>query len=334
LSSAPPFYRIDSAHQTIEPHPPLTDADWDTVFDVMKEHGLIGISSSALTDSAMQRLSRLGFVTRVNVGGARALTDDGLLHLANMQQLEELDLSGYHSPLTDRGLYVLRHLKSLRRFHMCWPQRITDAGTVHLKNCNDLESVNLMGTHTGDGTVNVLRGKPRLRNLTTGRLLTDAGVVHLHDFPVFKTWHGGEARYGLMSFGGEPNNLLLDGPITDQGLAGLVGLDGVSALGFFWHALAFTGQGLAVLTQLPHLGMLGCQGDRCNDEAMQSIAMLPSLRMLMAQGTVASDDGFVALSRSQTLEYIWGRECPNLHSRGFAALANLPALRGLGVSCL
>src|SRR5262249_50053673 len=65
----------------------------------------------------------------------------------------------------------------------------------------------------------------------------------------------------------------------------------------------------------------------------QHIAALPQLRMLMAQGTVATDDGFAALSRSQTIEYIWGRECPNLRGRGFAALADMPALKGLAVSC-
>ncbi|MGH7469558.1 MAG: hypothetical protein ACRENP_16535 [Longimicrobiales bacterium] len=333
LSAGPPFYRIDWNSRTIEPHPPLTSADWDTVFDVMKEHGLTGITSAALTDSAMQRLAQLDFVTRVNAGGAQSLTDDGLRQLERMPQLEELEIGGWHCPLTDRGLEVLRHLTALRRCHMGWAQRITDAGTAHLKNCNDLESVNLMGTHTGDGTTNVLRGKSKLRNLTTGRLLTDTGLSHLHDLPVFKTWHGGQARYGLMSFSGEPNNLLLDGPITDRGLARLVGLDGVFALGFFWHAHAFTGQGLAVLATLPHLGMLGCQGQRCDDAAMTSIATLPNLRMLMAQGTVASDDGFVALSKSPSIETIWGRDCPNLGSRGFAALANMPALQGIGVSC-
>ena len=55
--------------------------------------------------------------------------------------------------------------------------------------------------------------------------------------------------------------------------------------------------------------------------------------MLMAQGTVASDAGFASLSRSQTIEYIWGRECPNLTGRGFVALSAMPALRGLAVSC-
>jgi F-box and leucine-rich repeat protein 14 len=48
---------------------------------------------------------------------------------------------------------------------------------------------------------------------------------------------------------------------------------------------------------------------------------------------VASDSGFAALSRSASLEYLWGRECPNLTGRGFAALAAMPALRGLAVSC-
>jgi hypothetical protein len=55
--------------------------------------------------------------------------------------------------------------------------------------------------------------------------------------------------------------------------------------------------------------------------------------MLMAQGTIATDEGFAALSRSRTVEYLWGRECPNLTGRGFAALSSMPALRGVAVSC-
>jgi hypothetical protein len=54
--------------------------------------------------------------------------------------------------------------------------------------------------------------------------------------------------------------------------------------------------------------------------------------MLMAQDTVATDEGFVALSRSHTLEHLWGRQTPNLTGRGFAALASVPSLRGLAVS--
>lgn len=53
----------------------------------------------------------------------------------------------------------------------------------------------------------------------------------------------------------------------------------------------------------------------------------------MCQDTEASDDGFVALSRSRTLEHLWGRRCYNLRRRGFVALAEIPTLAYLSVSC-
>jgi hypothetical protein len=55
--------------------------------------------------------------------------------------------------------------------------------------------------------------------------------------------------------------------------------------------------------------------------------------MLLAQGPAAGDAGFKGLSASRTLEYIWGRECPHLTGQGFAALADIPSLKGIAVSC-
>jgi len=263
------------------------------------------------------------------------MTDAGLAALAGMSQLVELDLSDYPGgSITDRGLAVLRHLPELRRFAICWERGISDAGIANLAACDRLENVNLLGSPTGDGAIAALRGKPQLRYFKTGRLVTDAGLPMLHDFPVFKSWQGGEPRYDLMSFGDTgPNFVMLDGPFTNAGLATVAGLDGVFGLGLFWHVSALTPDGLGPLAQLPNLGALGCEGKLCDDTAMRHIAAIPRLRMLMAQGAVAGDDGFAALSRSQTIEYIWGRECPNLRGRGFAALASMPALRGLAVSC-
>ena len=61
---------------------------------------------------------------------------------------------------------------------------------------------------------------------------------------------------------------------------------------------------------------------------------MPRLRFLGCQDTIAGDDGFESLGRSRSIEYIWGRRCHNLRSRGFRALARMPTLRGLSVSCL
>ena len=57
-------------------------------------------------------------------------------------------------------------------------------------------------------------------------------------------------------------------------------------------------------------------------------------RALLDPGiSAATEDGFVALSRSQTLEGFWGRVCPNFGSRGFVAFSKMPSLRRLGVGC-
>ncbi|MGH7426925.1 MAG: hypothetical protein ACREJ4_00915, partial [Candidatus Methylomirabilaceae bacterium] len=114
-SAAPPYYRVDAEHNTIEPRPPLTERDWDAIIAVMEDRRITGIATPAMTDRALERLSKLDFVTCIRMDGARAVSDDGLQALARMPQLEELELGGWYSPHTDRGLEVLRQLKALRR---------------------------------------------------------------------------------------------------------------------------------------------------------------------------------------------------------------------------
>ena len=317
----------------IEPAAVLSERDWDALFAVMREQGITGLRSGGrMTDGLLERLSKLDHVTRLDLGGSLQLTDDGLANLARMPQLQELDISGWKGGLTDRGMEVLRHLRDLRRFQICWQQHVTDAGFVHLEHCSRLESVNLLGTHAGDGALRALAGKRELRKLHTGAAVTDAGLPLLHLVPAFETWQGGEPNYGMMTFESGPTHLLLDGPFTDAGLASLAGLNGLFGLTFFWHCPAFTAAGLAPLKDLANLGFVGCQDQRCDDDAMRCIAAIPRLRMLMGQGAVAGDAGFAALSRSPTLEYFWGRDCPNFTGRGLAAMSRMPSLRGLSVS--
>ena len=252
MSSTPPFFKIDWKENRLEPRPPLSDPDWDTIFGIMAEHRISGLNAGGqMTDSAMERLGRLEHVTRLDLGGSTRLTDENLKHLAQMPQLQQLDLSGTNVSFTDRGLEVLRHLTELRQFQACWAPRITDAGVASLVCCDHLECVNLLGTSTGDGAIAALAGKSNLRRFHTGKLVTDAGLPLLHQFPAYHRWQGGEARFGLMSFHAEPTFLLLDGPITDRGLASLAGLDGLAGLTFFWHISALTPDGLRRLGTLP-----------------------------------------------------------------------------------
>ena len=331
LSSKPPFYRIDWANNSIEPRQPMSTKDWENVCAVIKELGLTRINSANLIgDNDLEIISQLDQITSLNLDGSKRLTDKGLRHLARMPQLRELIMGGQ---ITDRGLELLSHLRELRVFQMFWQSNVTDSGIANLRFCDHLEEVDLLGCNTGDGAIAALAGKPKLRRFKTGRNVTDDGLALLQRFPAFKTWQGEEPRFGLMSFNAEPTNLLIDGPFTRKGLNSLIGLDGLAGLSFFWHTSRLRGDDLQGLDGLSNLAYLGCQGELCDDDAMRHIAALPKLRMLMGQGTVATDEGFRSLSRSKTVEYFWGRECPNLQASGFVALSQMNALKGLAVSC-
>jgi hypothetical protein len=330
-----PAFEIDTKENSIAPRRMLSDKEWDELIGVMKERLLTGLDANGLmTDAVLARIAELDHVNRLSLGGSRQLTDDGLRHLARMPQLQHLDLSEYPGgKLTDRGIEVLRHLPNLRIFEMTWQSGITDEGVANLRFCHQLERVNLMGSPTGDGAIAALQGKPHLRHFSSGRLVSDAGLPLLHNFPVLKKWHGGDVDSGSKEAIAKGAHLLVDGPFTNSGLAALAGLDGVLELDLFWHVTGISSEGFAHLRQLPNLSSLGADGQLSDDVAMRYIADMPRLRRLRCQGTVATDDGFEALSQSRTIESIWGRECPHLGSRGFIALSRMPALRGLGVSC-
>ena len=327
-----PAYAVNPKENKISPRRILTDREWDDLLAVMRERRIPALDANGgMTDEVLKRIAELDFVTGINLEGSRQVSDDGLQHLARMPQLQRLNVTG--SKLTDRGLEVLRHLPNLRDFQMTWQKNVSDAGAANLRFCEQLESVNLMGSPTGDGAIDALRGKPNLRVFRSGRQVTDAGLALLHEFPQFKKWQGGDIRLDLMGPSAEPNHLLLDGPFSDHGLAGLAGLEGLFGLTLFWHVTGIASAGLAALVNVPQLGHFRCDGSLVNDETMRHLAAMPRLRMLVAQGSAATDDGFIALSQSRTLEYFWGREAPKLTGRGFAALSQMPALRGLGVSC-
>jgi hypothetical protein len=303
--------------------------DWNALIDALAAHPDACLRAEGqMTDAVLDLVSRVDSITALDLGGSQALTDDGIRYLARLPRLKHLDLRG--TALTDRGLEVLRMLPALETISFA-QTRVTDHGVAHLAHCHELQRVDLSWTRTGDGAIRALAGKQKLSELSTGAAVTDAGIPLLHELPVFKSWHGGETRMALLSYRSLPNHLSLRGSFTDRGMAHVRGLDGLFGLNLDDSKLAITAAALAPLVSLPNLGWLGVDA---KDDWMPAIAEMPHLRFLGAQDTVAGDDGFSALSASRSLEYIWGRRCHNLRRRGFMALANMPALRGLSVSCL
>lgn len=330
---APISYSLDWDDDRLTARGPQTRRDWEQIFAAIEEYGISMVRASGITDECIRGLTRLECVTHLDVSGSKGLTDEGAQQLARMPQLIELEMGGAHTALTERAFTSLSHLPQLRGFRASWTRGFNDAAAAHLAHCEQLATVHALGSAAGDGLIRALAAKPELRFLDTGCCVTDAGLPALREIPAFKQWLGGEVHAGIMGTREVPTRLTIDGDFTDRGIASLTQLDGVAELAFFWNSRAFTPAGLEPLRRMPHLEVFGIAGDQCGDEAMRQIAAIPRLKQLQAQGAVAGDAGWQALARSQTLEYIWGRECPNFGSRGFLALAGLPRLRGIGISC-
>lgn len=334
--------RGEGGERSIAPRRYLNRSEWDELIAVMKERRITRFDAQGMiTDDLMARVAELPHVTSLDLSASRQLTDDGLSHLARMPQLERLDLSVYPgNRLSDRGLAVLAHLPNLRRFKMPWQRDITDVGVAHLRACEALEEVDVMGTPTGDGVLEALQGKPRLRHIVSGRLVTDEGLRHLRNFPLLRKCDGAEEAANAESgdIDSKPlrdagARLLIDGPFSDAGLASLADLAGIVELDLFWHVTALTSAGFAHLRALPNLVKLGADGRLSDNDAMRHFAAIPRLRTLRCQESAATDEGFEALSRSATLARLWGRVCPHFGSRGFIALSKLPSLHALGIGC-
>jgi Leucine-rich repeat (LRR) protein len=303
--------------------------EWPVAVRLLKQRSANVLNAGQqMTDAMLEDLSDVEHLTSIGAAGSTSVTDAGIRHLARLSNLQHLDLSG--TQITDAGLTAIRRLRHLQTISLA-RTRVTDAGAAILAACDNLRVVNLSGTATGDRAIDALSGKTRLVEFRSGNLVTDAGLALLHHLPVFATWRGGNVEIGLTSYDARPNYLFLRGSFTDHGLRQLEGLDGLFALNIDDASLSIGARGLAHLTALPNLSWLAVDAD---DDAMPIVARMLRLRFLGVQDTSAGDDGFVALSRSQSIEYIWARRCHNLRGRGFAALAEMPVLRGLSVSCL
>jgi hypothetical protein len=322
--------RVVRADPAEEERPVLVSRDWSVVLHALQRASAPGLDAAGqMTDAMLADVrGRVEHVVRLDLSGSKAVTDEGVRALAGLPGLRHLDLGG--TAVTDRALDVLGTIPALESISL-WGTRITDGGMRALGACDALRSVNLSGTGVGDAAVRALAGKPHLHTFHSGHGLTDEGLAAFHEWPVLATWHGGEETMALLSYSAGPNYLNLRGPFTDRGLERLQGLDGLFALNIDAGQLAITAAGIAALVPLPRLGWLAADA---KDGWMPHIAAMPRLRFLGAQDTRAGDDGFAALGRSRSIEYIWGRRCHNLSRRGFLALSEMPKLRALSVSCL
>lgn len=125
-----------------------------------------GGGTDAVTDAGMVHLAELKSLRYLDLSHNRALTDEGLAQLAGLTGLEELVLKATH--VTDSGLAYLRGLTALRKLNLSFTE-VSDAGLVHLAGLTHLHELGLACQRVTDDRLPYL--VPHLRRLTSLELL-------------------------------------------------------------------------------------------------------------------------------------------------------------------
>jgi hypothetical protein len=109
----------------------------------------------------------------------RALTDDGLAHVAALKNVMSLNLM--NTKITGAGLVHLKGLDKLRWLHL-EKTEVGDEGIEHLAGLVNLEYLNLYATNITDKALEKLTGLKNLRRLYVWQTdVTDTGVARLEE---------------------------------------------------------------------------------------------------------------------------------------------------------
>lgn len=297
----------------------------------------------AMTNRGMEYVSKLIRLRRLSIKNV-GIRDDVLKHLANLPQLETLDLS-HNVKLTDAALEFLKPLTTLRELYVFnvsfRPVTIQDlnrallgclirssepetTGTIALRRSIVLPS-KFMGKLTACSWNACAAGEwvavePELSEvhvpvtMATRLSLTNSDRYYLGDLESF---HPDDIQ-----------EISLEGVlIEDKTLAFLGGLTGLRALDL--SNTNITDAGLAHLAGLTALREFYLNNTHITDVGFEHLTNLRSLRRLEALGTSITGQGFALLRGLRSLRYL--RVGPDITDRALKNIASFAELRELHI---
>ncbi len=157
--------------------PQVSDQGIEALSKIPQLEALL-LNSLSLTDRCLPAISRLEGLRKLAIRSdlpMRQITDQGVAHLAGMEQLESLELTP--CPLQNTSLATMGSLRSLRRLDISG-SRITDAGLHHLRELDSLHSLDIAQTEVTDAGLPSLAAIPSLEFLEVSldQGITPAGL--------------------------------------------------------------------------------------------------------------------------------------------------------------
>ena len=214
-----------------------------------------------------------------------SLSDEGLVHLANQQQLKSLVLPG-----------------GWRR-----EQLVSDEGLVHLGGLVNLETLSLAETNIDGSGLRHLTGLSNLKSLDlAGTRLVDQHMIHLEQLESL-----------------ESVRLAYCQQITARGLASLARLGQITKLnlGVYPGNTKITDAGLVHISELTQLHELHLTDMPVTDAGLKQLEQLEKLKQLWLDGCMKiSDAGLTSVATLEELEWVNLNDCPDITAAGVLAL--------------
>ncbi len=306
-------------------------------FETLTELRCLSLDNTNITDEGIAHLKgsiHLQSLSLFTEHGTSKICGEGLYHVKNLPQLEELRL--HNAPITDAGLAQLGELAQLKALHLSnwaseWPSdqppRVTDAGLRHLGKLTKLESLNLTGTYMN------------------GTLMTDMSLEHLKELTALRslvlTWTD-VTHAGLRHLTGltELRELQLSGKhLIGPGLKHLKELKRLSILCL---SEGIIGEGnfdatydkyLVHLAGLTRIERLALSGYSVTDAAMKYVAVMPNLQDLSLNAAMGvTDGGLERLKKLNNLRSLDLSSCGGITDSGLENLKRFTHLESLNLS--
>lgn len=273
---------------------------------------LVFVASTAVTDSALERLGDIQELRGVRLDSCHRFTDEGVGHVAQIEGLTELSLGD--TKLTNACLQHVKKLTHLKKL-VLWDSGVTPSGFSHLAGMNSLRHLNLSVKGVTDESLADLASLTSLVSLDISESLHvgDAGLLHLKDMTALKYLHLWGSR------------------LTDRGLATLGSLTELVVL-YLGNSKSITNDGLRslkTLVKLQDLSVYGCVN--IGDVGVEHLRGMNELRRLGLDDTLVTDSCLATLKTLPKLEELGLTHCKGITDIGLKVLAEFEGLKELSV---
>ncbi|MBZ5593104.1 MAG: hypothetical protein LAP39_12760 [Acidobacteriia bacterium] len=269
---------------------------------------------------------RAGNVVAVDLRGSW-IHDSEMIELARMPLLEKLDLS--HTRVSDEGMLYLRPAPRITDLNLYYAEQITDQGLNAIKDWKRLKRLNVRGTRTSDGTLEIISRLTQLEALDIANTpTTDNGLDSLITLVNLKELSLGRRRES----DNEVEVLRLLPTLTYLNLSGPAGAERPDTTyrkaresgpmrADLVHAIAelkdlrvlklgysnIGADGLRTLVALEHVERLGLEAcQKIDDEAVAELANWKNLTYVDLQDTKVTEKGVEALRKAKPgIRILW-----------------------------